>query len=71
MAGGTDGGYDMDSGMIVDASWKLPEGHKSVGAYVTLTEATLHARRLAAKDRSWAYYVMDKRGAAEVIRFPR
>ena len=59
------------SELVIDATWKLPEGHESVGAYATLTEATLHARHLVEKDRAHAFYMMDKRGAAEVIRYPR
>ena len=59
--------------MIIDASWKLPEGHESVGAYATEDEARHHAQMDLVKraDGKFAYYLSSKRGAWEVIRYPR
>ena len=59
------------SELVIDATWKLPEGHESVRVYSNKREAEACAKWLAAKYRDWLYYIMDKRGAAEVIRYPR
>ena len=53
--------------MIKAATWNLPQGHTSVGAFATVEEAQ-NAARARVGDGA-AYYVMDKRGAWEVIRY--
>ena len=57
--------------MITPASWKLPKGHQSVAAYTTEPEARRHAQMdlVNRADGKFAYYLTDKRGAWEVIRY--
>ncbi len=61
----------MDFSMPVKpATWKLPEGHEAMAAFATVEEAQDCARGLYGTlgGMNWRYYVMDKRGAWEVIR---
>ena len=62
----------MGGGMITPASWKLPEGHQSVAAFATEAEARKHAQMdlVNRADGKFAYYLTDKRGAWEVVRYP-
>lgn len=53
---------------FIDATWKLPEGHESVGAYVHQNEAVQAAQEMAFGEDG-RFYIMDKRGAWEIIRY--
>jgi hypothetical protein len=57
--------------VIEEAKWTLPFGHESVGAFVTQEEAAACARSVMHLNAEWAFYLSDKRGAWEVIRYPR
>ncbi|QOT71920.1 hypothetical protein H5V43_01715 [Sphingobium fuliginis] len=58
--------------MIIPATWKLPEGHFSVAAFATAEEARQHVQMdlVNRADGKFAFYLTDKRGAWEVIRYP-
>lgn len=58
--------------MIVPATWKLPEGHQSIAAFASEDEARCHAQMAVVNrdDGKFAYYLSNKRGAWEVIRYP-
>lgn len=62
----------MDRPALKPATWRLPEGHESVGAYATQKDATAAAQEMARTIDyyRWCLYIMDKRGAWEIIRFP-
>lgn len=53
----------------IPASATLPDGHKSIAVFATEDEAVSYARELLRRDHSHRYYLMDKRGAWEVIRY--
>jgi len=57
--------------MITEANWKLPDGHESVAAFASLHEAEAEARSLlrAGGNGERRFYITNKRGAFEVIRY--
>lgn len=57
--------------MIEEATWELPEGHERLSAFASLEEAQNDARQRIRADSSFFYYLSDKRGAFEVIRYRR
>lgn len=55
--------------MISDATYRLPDGHSSAGAFATQAEARQVGNFLIQRARKGVtYYLMDKRGAWEIIR---
>lgn len=56
--------------MITEATWKLPEGHKSVAAHASEADARAVAQMLVPRaPKDIRYYITDKRGAWEVIQY--
>jgi hypothetical protein len=57
--------------MITPATWKLPEGHRSVSSWVTEGEARWDATQRIRSDESrrFLYYITGKRGAWEVVEY--
>ena len=57
--------------MIREATWKLPDGHRSVSVWNSQAEAEGWAREHLPEVRvsGLAYYLTDKRGVWEVISY--
>lgn len=57
---------------IREATWRLPEGHESVGAFASREEAHTAAQGMVRSHHppGWTFYISSKRGAWEVIRQP-